>query len=611
MPANDDVQVLYNNIALQSQYYSSLNDIGPNVITQLNQVFTGKTVPLFWSDYITWPGGTTFGENPNDVKAVPYLMPSSPTDRCANITPYTLHGPPAIPGACPGGTWSTVPSDSRDAFWNNASIEKIQYQHNIGSNAYFRIYGYAFYSDWLQTSPLSFGSGQLIGFGVTSYDYELNSHTRGLAFSFADQINSSNLVTFDANYTTATTNRYNNTNFNNTPSTIATNLTNGAQCFAWKTGRVYPGGQVYQAGQPAPCNSSLTSGTFLRPEPAQASAGANWEITYTGNSGFVNNVIPNFTTFALEDRWNPTDKLDVDLGLRDEIYSYDLANTSNDGQNFWFLAGQREFCYNPATLSPYFIPCQAGERVAAHAVHRIRLPRRQLDSGASRADGASRREKRRPAAEQQLQPDADRLRVYAPAGRHVHGQSRHGAALLGRAFRARARDLPSAVQLEGQQSRLRALPSVLAVRLHDSKTRSARAVFRQLRRFVRTALQGHRHVDQTDAVLSLRHQSSLLDIGLPFGLTGGLNSGVERVSGVELEFTKGDFDKDGLSFLVSYTYTNAAEKWANYPGTGLNPIDPYNQDIANFNGLTKAGGGSKCYENDRSATSIPTHAACN
>ena len=36
---------------------------------------------------------------------------------------------------------------------------------------------------------------------------------------------------------------------------------------------------------------------------------------------------------------------------------------------------------------------------------------------------------------------------------------------------------------------------------------------------------------------------------LPFGLAGGLNSGIERVDGVEMEFTKGDFDKNGLSFL--------------------------------------------------------------
>lgn len=51
--------------------------------------------------------------------------------------------------------------------------------------------------------------------------------------------------------------------------------------------------------------------------------------------------------------------------------------------------------------------------------------------------------------------------------------------------------------------------------------------------------------------------------------------------------------------MISYTYTNAAERWDNYPGTSINPIDPYNQDIANFNGLTKAGGGSQCYENYR------------
>ena len=54
--------------------------------------------------------------------------------------------------------------------------------------------------------------------------------------------------------------------------------------------------------------------------------------------------------------WTPIDRLNVNIGLRDEIYEYNLANTSNNGQNFWFLAGQREFCYNPVTLAPYVIP---------------------------------------------------------------------------------------------------------------------------------------------------------------------------------------------------------------------------------------------------------------
>jgi len=87
-------------------------------------------------------------------------------------------------------------------------------------------------------------------------------------------------------------------------------------------------------------------------------------------------------------------------------------------------------------------------------------------------------------------------------------------------------------------------------------------------------------------------------IGLPYGLGGGFNSGTERVDGVEFEFTKGDFDKDGLSLIFSYTYTNAAEKWNNFPNSTINPIDQYDQDIQNFNELTKAGGGAACYYNN-------------
>ncbi len=75
-----------------------------------------------------------------------------------------------------------------------------------------------------------------------------------------------------------------------------------------------------------------------------------------------------------------------------------------------------------------------------------------------------------------------------------------------------------------------------------------------------------------------------------------LNSGTERTSGVELQFTKGDFNKNGLAFVLSYTYTNSKEKWSNYANVPINPVDPYNEDIQNFNLLTKAGGGAPCYD---------------
>ncbi|HEY5425109.1 MAG TPA: TonB-dependent receptor, partial [Candidatus Tumulicola sp.] len=439
--------------------------------------------------------------------------------------------------------------------------------------------------DWLQTSPLSFASN-LYGFGVTSYDYELESHTRGLAMSFADQIDSKSLLTFDANYTTATTNRYNNTNFDNTLHTIATNLTNGTECFSYRTHAV------------APCNGPASSGTFEKPEPGAAFPGAAWEITYTGNSGFVNNVVPTFTSVALEDHWNPTDRLSIDLGLRDEIYEYDLSNTSNDGQNFWFLAGQREFCYNPTTLAPYFIAVPPASGRPPTPFIGFNCP---VDNT-----------------------------IPAHPVQTVHPDGKNGHLLLSNSYSPTLADyaftpqlgmtyaLNSDTVLRLSAGRFAQEPETYQVQYNARDNNLAYDLFQAFWQYGYTTprhdpqvqfsdnydLSYERRFKGTDMSFKLtpyyRYATNqVYSIALPFGLAGGLNSGVERVDGVEFEFSKGDFDKNGLSFLLSYTYTNSAERWANFPGTTINPLDPYNQDIANFNGLTKAGGGSRCYENSR------------
>jgi hypothetical protein len=597
----DDVQLLYNVTALKSQFYSSQNDLGPHVINQLSDVVYRENVPEVWGDFVTWPSGTHFGESPTNLSPVPYFDPGSPGNRCANIDPYGFYSQ-QIKGECAPGTFSTVPPDARDGFWNDASIAKLQYQKNIGSSAYLRIYGYSFYSDWLQTSPLSYGT-PFFGFGVTSYDYELESHTRGLALSFADQLSSAHLFTVDANYTTASTNRFNNTNFNNFLGTAATNLTNGTECFAYASGSYL--GEHYKAGQPAPCNSPLTSGTFMTPEPPGVTVpGASWQITYTGNSGFLNNVVPNFTSIALEDLWNPTDKLNIDLGLRGEEYEYDLANTSNNGQNFWFLAGQREFCYNPVTLAPYVLPeppasgkpatpfvgfdCPIDSSIPAHPVQTVH-PNGQ-DGHLLLSDNYS-----PTLADYALTPRLGATYTINPdtvlrfsAGRYAQEpetyQVQYNAAANNLAY-----DLFQAFWQYG-----------FTTPVHDPEVQYSDnydASFE--RRFKGTDMS----IKVTPYYRYATNQ--VYGIGLPFGLSGGLNSGVERVDGAEFEFTKGDFDKNGLSFLISYTYTNAAERWGNYPGTTINPIDPYNQDIANFNGLTRAGGGSQCYEDLRDGNVLP------
>ncbi|MGC1381087.1 MAG: TonB-dependent receptor [Candidatus Baltobacteraceae bacterium] len=591
----DDIQLLFNVTAMQTQFYSSQNDLGPNVITQLSQLFFGPkyAVPEVWPDFVTWPSGTHFGQSPSGVSPVPYFAPSSPGGRCANVNPYNF-AQPAVAGQCAAGTFSAVPPNNRDSFWNNASIAKVQYQHNFGSTAYLRVYGYSFYSDWLQASALSYGT-PFYGFGALSYDYELESHTRGLAASFADQLSSKHLLTFDANYTTASTNRYNNTNFNNFVDTNATNLTNGKQCFAWESGNV--GGVHYQQGQPAPCNSNLTSGSFVNPEPGPTVPGANWQITYTGNSGFVNNVVPNFTSFALQDLWNPNDRLNINLGLRSEIYEYNLANTNTNGQNFWFLAGQREFCYNPQTLAPYFIPtppasgrppipfigfnCPVDNSIPAHPV-------------------------------QTVHPDGQ--------NGHLLLSNNYSPSLTDYAFTpsvGMTYTMNPDTVLRLSAGRYAQEPQTYQVQYNAKDNNLAYDLFQAFWQYGYTTPKHNplvQYSDNFDASYERRFKGTdmsikvtpyyryatnqVYSIGLPFGLAGGLNSGVERVDGFETEFTKGDFSKNGLSFLISYTYTNAAERWANFPGTSLNPIDPYNQSIANFNGLTRAGGGVRCYENN-------------
>src|ERR1700729_3628507 len=532
----DDVQVLYNVVTLQTGFYSSLNDLGPNVITQLSQVVYGKTVPEVWPDFVTWPGGTQFGESASGKVPIPYFAPGSPGSRCANIDPYGFYGKVQITGECAAGTFSAVPPANRDSYWNNASIAKIQYQHNMGSNAYFRIYGYTFYSDWLQTSALSYGT-PFFGFGGLSYDYELESHTRGLSFTYANQLSAQHLLTLDANYITASTNRFNNTNFNNTPFTSATNLTNGKQCFAYYTGSIYKGGQVYQQGQPAPCNSALTSGTFVDPAPGPTAAGANWQITYTGNSGFVNTVEPNFTAIALQDQWNPTDKLNLQLGLREEAYGYDLANTSNNGQNFWFLPGQREFCYNPATLAPYFIPTPPASGRPPIPFVGFNCP---IDNS-----------------------------IPAHPVQTVHPDGKDGHLLLSNLYDPTVTDYAFTPQLgmtytvnpdtvlRLSAGRYAQEPETYQVQYDAKDNNLAYDLFQAFWQYGYTTPGHHplvQYSDNYDLSYERRFKGTdmsikvtpyyryatnqVYSISLPFGLAGGLNSGVERVDGFETEFTK-------------------------------------------------------------------------
>jgi hypothetical protein len=76
--------------------------------------------------------------------------------------------------------------------------------------------------------------------------------------------------------------------------------------------------------------------------------------------------------------------------------------------------------------------------------------------------------------------------------------------------------------------------------------------------------------------------------------------GVNRNEGVEFQFNKGDFTRNGLSGQLAFTYTNSKVQFQNVPlstgGVVPNAVTVLNQVIAAYNQLTKAGGGSPCYQ---------------
>jgi hypothetical protein len=79
--------------------------------------------------------------------------------------------------------------------------------------------------------------------------------------------------------------------------------------------------------------------------------------------------------------------------------------------------------------------------------------------------------------------------------------------------------------------------------------------------------------------------------------------GINRSQGAEFQFNKGDFTRNGLSGQLAFTYTDSKVRFQNWPlstgGVIPNTTLALNQAIAQYNGLTKAGGGSPCYQNGK------------
>ncbi len=403
----DDIQILFDNFFYQTSGWDNISTNGGLGLMNATESPAGTASGL--GNYNTWVANEFFGAPGNYLG--PAQMPSSPglcawfnllhlagaSPNCAatgqSPAPYydayqvvNAHFGQSAVGATDIVAPYYFPSTNPDRAFgagfspyqvsdtnNNGSIVKLQYTKNFGSNAFVRLFGYTFYSDWLQTDPNTGFTPFLVG-AATSSDYELNTHTTGFGLQAADQINSQNLITLSGNYISAATMRYNNLQYTFSPNgaPLATLQNASGQCFAYtdnytSSGYIDPGyyipgkptGQQLKAGAPVSCLSALAGATLGQVQAqmlpaipgAAAAAGAGWDLTQNLEPDANRSTTgPRFLNVALQDEFRPSDRWDINAGLRFESYGYALGDYASPEQQFWFNEVNQTACVAPNGL---------------------------------------------------------------------------------------------------------------------------------------------------------------------------------------------------------------------------------------------------------------------
>ena len=326
----DDVQLLYDNDEIFTTFLSSVNDEG-----YYNWINSVGSFPPYYVDAWQYKGQVGRFLPANYASLVtPYFYPSSP--------PHPFDGP--IPD----------PYNQRDRGYNGQAIVKLQYQKNFNSSAFLRVYGYTYYSDWIENGPMM--SLQPYAY-YDSGDYEINNHTRGVSVNFTDQLSPQHLLEAEGSYTTSTGARiYNEQMFDLADSfavLVNPNALMSGTCYAVfmpKKGAPYTkpttcsdggaSGVTYGSSPqlPLPTFASL-SGIFSGSPPPSVSGltcgggPCAYYVVENGAYGLNNTVTPYFTGYSITDQWRPSDKLFFNLGLRVDNYDYVGANTK-----FWTRA---------------------------------------------------------------------------------------------------------------------------------------------------------------------------------------------------------------------------------------------------------------------------------
>ncbi|MBV8082278.1 MAG: TonB-dependent receptor, partial [Candidatus Eremiobacteraeota bacterium] len=322
--SKDDIQLLYDGFNLYNRYYTSPGDWGGPAFfagdAGKGLLSGGAPEPIYISGLqYTGPVGQ--------------LFTSADPAQAANVVQYAF---PNTGGQ--GFLGNPIDQNTRDDIQNGDSIYKLQYQHNIGTSSYLRVYGYLLYS-WFYYYG---ANGAFNNFATLPPNYELWTHTRGASAQYVNQLSAHHLLNVEALYTTATTVRDNNTQMFNgltgargdaaqlvsaadPTSGICYNVANPGVPESCLKGTMNTlaggfGGGNYLSWGPLTCGSGCLGNIGSFPPgtapgvgiPAPSATACNgpcaWYLTENGQYATFNTVTPQFWAASLQDTWKPTDR---------------------------------------------------------------------------------------------------------------------------------------------------------------------------------------------------------------------------------------------------------------------------------------------------------------
>jgi len=562
---------------------------------------------LGYSDAVTYnvPFGTPIAKSASNFKAPGvYYAPDAPPHPFAGPLPLT--------------------SNSLNVNENDTGVTKLQYTFALSQSAYLRAYGYTFYSDWLETAPFNGATGGLLTGINGAAQYQLITHTAGGAIDFQDQLNDQNLVTVNGNYTTADVIRFNNSTAlgGTSPIGYMSSGPGGFTCYGNK-GNSATGAFGYSV----PCLSSsyydVASGTTLRPTWTSSStggprgfaasgtpaarAGATWDSLWSGNAnGSFNSVRPRFTNASISDQFRPNDRFLINAALRYDDFTYVLPDSLSSATQFYANMTANYTCVQASTNQVLTQPLPAGVPPPASAQYVVgdcNKAAAALHTGGQQTTGWV-----HPNGTVQDGVQAPNFTATSP--------SSYSLTYWEPRFSATYTINPNAV-IRASAGRFTQPPISASVQ-YLALAGDNRSVWNNTMNLGfyspfhpipgvssgQYDLSWEQHFKGTDMSFKLTpfytwvsnwQQQTFIGAGFVTQVPVGVN----RNEGVEFQFNKGDFTRNGFSGQLAVTYTNSKIMFQNVPlstgGVVTNELVQLNQAISQYNSLTKAGGGSQCY----------------